>query len=234
MKKTLCTLAFLFLFVFTGELSMAQSKISAFQFGFKIAPNLGWIKPDIENYSSDGMRAGFSWGFVGEYNLSPTYCINSGFSITTNGGKLKYPYTDGATGDTGTLHRKFRIRSLEIPIVLKMRTKEIGYFTYFGMIGFGTSFNLTARANDEFDVSQPAQFSVDHQSDIKSKIRFIRESLIVGLGAEYYINGETKLFGGITFNNGFTNILKGHNTIKSGLAESAISNYFELNFGVLF
>jgi opacity protein-like surface antigen len=210
----------------------AQDLDTPFQFGFKIAPNLGWLKPDVEGYSRDGISAGFSWGFVADYSLSQTYAIGSGFSITANAGKLKYPYQEDSL--VGNISRKYKIRSVEIPLVLKMKTKEIGYFTYYGMIGFGTSFNLTAKAEDEFNATTPYAVTIHHEPDIKSKINFLRESLIVGLGVQYNISGDTQLFGGLTFNNGFTNILKEHNPVNRKLAESAFSNYLELNLGVLF
>ncbi|MHC1706031.1 MAG: porin family protein [Bacteroidales bacterium] len=230
MKSKLLTL--LVVLFFTGPLTQAQDFDTPFQFGFRIAPNLGWLKPDIEGYSKEGISAGFSWGFVAEYSLSQTYALCSGFSVTSNAGRLKYPYTEDTL--IGTMNRKFKIRSIEIPLLLKMRTKEIGYFTYYGVIGFGTSFNMTARAEDEFNTSSPPGITITHEPDIKSRINFLRESLIVGLGAQYNISGDTQIFGGITFNNGFTNIMKGHNSVNKSLKESAISNYLELNVGVLF
>ena len=37
---------------------------------------------------------------------------------------------------TGKLDRTYRLQYVNIPILLKMRTNEIGYMTYFGAIGF--------------------------------------------------------------------------------------------------
>lgn len=228
-KRALILLLFT---VMTAYGAIAQPSDTPFQFGFKLSPNIGWIKPDIDGYSRDGMSGGFSWGFVGEYSFSQTYALCSGFSVVSNAGRLKFPYHEDTL--TGTMNRKYKIRSLEIPLMLKMRTREIGYFTYYGMIGFGTSFNLSAKAEDEFSATTPVSVTINHKPDIKSKINFLRESLIVGLGLQYKISGDTQFFGGISFDNGFTNILKGHNTVNTKLSESAISNYLELNIGVLF
>ncbi len=203
-----------------------------FQFGFKAAPNIGWIKPISENYEGDGITTGFSWGFVAEYNFSPNYGLSTGFTVTSNSGKLKYPYAEDTL--TGTMYRKYRIKSVELPLLLKMKTKEIGYFTYYGLIGLGTSFNVSAKAADDFHVQSPASFNITREPDIKSRVNFFRESLIVGLGAQYNISATTHFFGGITFNNGFTNVLKGKNTVNKAISEKAISNYLELNVGILF
>ncbi len=212
--------------------SHAQLDRPQFQFGFKLAPNLGWMKPDLEDYSSEGIKAGFSWGFVGEYNLTQTYGISSGFSITSNFGKIEYPYKKDSL--LGTMHRTYSLRSLEIPVLLKMRTKEIGNFIYFGTIGFGTSINLKAKAEDVFDITSPSVNQYTEELETKNKIRFLRESLIVGLGTEYNISGNTCIYAGVLFNNGFTNVLKGSNTVKTNHVEKGVTNYFELNVGVLF
>jgi hypothetical protein len=38
----------------------------------------------------------------------------------------------------------------------------------------------------------------------------------------------------LTFNNGFTNILTGKNTVDTSISEKATLNFFELAFSVLF
>ena len=140
------------LIVLTSE-AYSQRKTTPFQFGFRFAPNIGWLKPDAEEYKSDGISMGYSWGFVGEYKFAENYAICSGFTIPMNSGRLKYPYTDSK--DTGTMYRKYNFKAIEIPILLKMQTKEIGYFTYFMQMGLATSINISAKAKDEFDVYYP-------------------------------------------------------------------------------
>ena len=61
----------------------------------------------------------------------------------------------------------------------------------------------------------------------------LRGSLIVGVGVEYSVGGRTALVGGLTFNNGFTNVLKGTNDAV-GRKPSAINNFLELTLGVMF
>ena len=218
------------LIVLTSE-AYSQRKTTPFQFGFRFAPNIGWLKPDAEEYKSDGISMGYSWGFVGEYKFAENYAICSGFTIPMNSGRLKYPYTDSK--DTGTMYRKYNFKAIEIPILLKMQTKEIGYFTYFMQMGLATSINISAKAKDEFDVYYPDPKIVKKEPNIKSTTRFLRESLIIGLGAQYNLSGSTQLFGSLSFDNGFTNVLKAKNPI-SKQSESAISNYLELSFGILF
>jgi len=203
-----------------------KEKPSLVQFGLKLGPNVGWFKPNSDNYSSEGSVVGFNWGFITEFNVAKNYAINTGFNVVYNNGKLKYPHVHET--DTGILQRKYNLQYLEIPICLKMRTNQIGYFTYYGKIGLGVNFNVRAKAKDVFNVDPEVE------TDIKDEIVFMRESLIVGAGVLYSLGSETSLMFEIIFNNGFTDILKGNNTADPDIKQDAYSSFIEFNIGVIF
>jgi hypothetical protein len=238
MKKRISILLFV-ISTLLPQIVSAQLKTTDFQFGFKIAPNFGWLKPDTEGYDFKGLRLGFNWGFVAEYKMSENIRLQSGFNVLMHGGKLEYPHaittntSNGTINESGTMLRRYSYKYIEIPVVVKMTTNEIGYFRYFGVIGLGTGLNISAKAIDEFSVTDPVDRLVKAEPKIKSSTRFIREALILGLGAQYNFSGNTDLVFGVNFNNGFTNVLKGSNNV-SGFSETAISNFIELNIGVLF
>ncbi|MBC8146881.1 MAG: PorT family protein [Bacteroidetes bacterium] len=222
--------------IFISNANYAQKENKTFKFGLKATPTFAWLKPDNNAYKRDGLGLGFAWGAMGEFYIASNYALCSGFNFTYTGGSLKYPHKQLVTDSLieGTLSRKYNAKYIEIPLVLKMKTNEIGYFSYYGLFGIGSSFNLSAKAKDDF--SYPGlgggQLTID-DVDIKKDVSFFRESLIIGLGIEYSLGGTTSLMGGITFNNGFTDILKGKNSIDA-TEEKAISNYIELNIGILF
>jgi hypothetical protein len=56
----------------------------------------------------------------------------------------------------------------------------------------------------------------------------------MGLGVEYSLGGNTSIAGGLTFNNGFTNILKGDNPANNNRKHNAKANFIELSVGLLF
>ena len=236
MKKSIILIV---AFIFIINVNYAQKEESKFRFGLKATPTFAWLKPDNKIYEKDGSGLGFAWGAMGEFYIASNYAITTGFNITYTGGSLKYSHKQGLTDTStvlyeGTLSRKYTMKYIEIPLVLKMKTKEIGYFSYYGLFGIGSSFNLSAKAKDDFSSPNLAggQLTTD-DIDIKKDVSFFRESLIIGLGIEYSLGETTSLIGGITFNNGFTDILKGKNTTDNS-DENAISNYIELNIGILF
>jgi hypothetical protein len=63
MKKTLLLSVICLILMSTSV--KAQQK--PFVFGFKVAPNIGWMNPDSREYKRDGANVGFSWGFIAEF-----------------------------------------------------------------------------------------------------------------------------------------------------------------------
>jgi hypothetical protein len=213
-----------------GSRLKAQNK--PFIFGFKIAPNTSWMKPDTKNYESDGVKTGFSWGFMVEFHLMENYKINSGLNIITNGGILKYPET--RIEIVGKLIRKYNLKYFQIPLTLKMKTNSFGKKSFYGIFGFGTNFLLSAKANETFIPKNNSAPTTDDNIDIKGEMKSMRMSLILGVGMEYELGGAAKLVTGINFDNGILNVLKGQNTSNSNLQHKSINNFLEFYVGILF
>ncbi len=200
-----------------------------FRFGLKASPSIAWLRPETRGYESEGIRIGLSYGIVGEYSLGEFYALAGGLQISSFGGSLSYQHVN-EEGQEGFLERVYRLRYLEIPVALKMHTQEIGYLTYYGKFGFSPGMNIRARGDDTF---RPGEEPDQEDVDIKSDVTFFRLALVIGVGAEYSLGGRTALVGGLTFNNGFTNVLSGRNQVTNA-KHSAVSNYLELTLGVMF
>jgi hypothetical protein len=147
-----------------------------------------------------------------------------------NGGNLKFPAKEGDV--TGTMTREYFLKYIELPLSLKMRTNDMGNMRYFGRIGLGTAFKIGSKKIDEFTPETGSV--VTGEKTNYDDIAFVRESLIVGLGAEYKIKEGPKLGAELVFNNGFTNILTGKNTVNTSVEEKAKPNFFEVAFSVIF
>jgi len=215
-------------------LIFSQSAIAQYKsisLGIKAAPNLGWMKSDQEGYNSQGTVAGFAWGLAAEFYFAENYAFATGFSFDFQNGKLSYP--EARNGFPGELTRNYRLKYLEIPAMIKMKTNEISGLKFFGQIGLGAGVRLNSKAKDVFEATGQTIATTDFRS-VDSQTRLFKASLIVGAGVEYPFDKSTALVAGINFNNGFTNALKGDNSVNSSLSHKGVPNFVELSVAVMF
>jgi len=211
-----------------GSHLFAQRSI---RLGLKIAPNLAWMNPGEKEYKFNGVAMGVSFGFVSDFFFSPHYGLSSGFTFSFLNGNLTFPYASAP--DTGTMNRKYNFRYLEIPVMVKMKTKEYGKFTFYAQIGFGTGFRLKVLAHDEFitDVNGIRKDKFVLSSD---ETTLIREAVLVGVGTEVKLDESFRLTLGLNYSNTLNNVLKGNNTKDPALENRSSLNFAELSIGVLF
>lgn len=224
MKKVLVSM--LFLGVLTLQICAQEAK--SLRLGLNASPSVSWFKPETKDYSPAGALLGFTYGLVGDFRVGQYYSVSTGLNISHFGGKLEFTEQLSVIGVT-KMEREYRMQYLELPVTIKLNTPEIGYFTYYGRFGFATGFNLRSKAKDTY--VSGSTFTEEY--DNKRNTPLLRAALVVGLGLEYSLGGRTSLFGGFTYNNGFTNNLKGRNQ-HTNANLSATANYLMLNLGIMF
>lgn len=226
------------------QLSFAQN---SFRFGLKGASNFGWLSGTDKTIENDGTKIGFAYGLMGEYTINSTYGfhaelllsnVNSKFNLTSEQSFLNDPNSNVINN----LNFEYVIQYLEIPISIKLNTKEIGNFVYYGNFGFSPGFALNASASITSDYIpksiqdiDPTDYRVnDDEGDIFSlnnfndRVFLFRFPLIIGGGVEYRMAGSTSFQAGIRFANTFTDMF-----VKDKIAD-AKNNYFAISVGVLF
>lgn len=254
-SKPMKKLVFLFLmlpaFVFAQETGGRRVR-----FGLKIAPMGSWMKPDFDTQGASsqyqaeggGLRFGFSWGPTVEFRLDDNFLIGTGVDINYFNSRLngRSTLSGGPVPIVYDWENTYKARYVEIPLMIKGRTKEIGALRYF--LNFGLSAGFRYKSSAEFSDVIGNQSNVSTFNDASSFMNSFRGALLVGGGVEYNLSGNTSLVAGIQFNNGLTNQLK--NQIKfirpeyvaagynaddiDKVKESAILNYLQLNVGILF
>ena len=208
-----------------------------FKFGFKVDPNISWMSPEAADLVSEGVLLRGSFGVNADIMFSERYALGTGFSIMGGGGQLSFFDNEDRIGDAGESNfivkrnRKYKLKYVEIPLTLKLRTDEIGYITYWGQFGLGLGFATKAIADDNIkffselveDADEMGFSWIDSGSaistlakedeeemgvDISGEMLPIRASLIIGAGIDYSLSGNTSLMFGIAYNNGLTNVFK--------------------------
>lgn len=214
-----------------GIASQINAQEKPFQFGFELAPNLGWLTPNTDNYTQEGIRMGFSWGFIGDIYLIENYAINTGVKFIYLNGKYEFPEErDNVVGRT---ERKLNTTYIQIPGVLRMRTPDFSEgLSVYGDFGLAFALRLNTTANEEFYVNDQLM-GTTHKKNVDSELRYSRTSMVVGGGIYKEMAESTKLTIGIRWDNNITNVLKGNNNVSGDKAKGTFS-FAELKVGVLF
>ncbi len=260
--KRFTVLLFSAIMAFSG-LSQEDGDYKKFKFGFKVDPNLSWMTPKSDDLISDGLLLRGGFGLNADIMFSENYAFGTGFSINGNGGVLSY-LDDEARDNDSTEYivlrkRKYKLKYVEIPLTIKLRTSEIGYITYWGQFGLGLGFTTNVRGEDDlkfiserkagdpnWESSEKADLT-DENLDISDDIVPVRASLIIAAGIDYSLSGSTSLMFGLTYNNGLTDVLRGKGIQQDdngqpvfeegqpkGLDLKSFSNHFMLTAGILF
>ncbi|MCX6281382.1 MAG: porin family protein [Bacteroidetes bacterium] len=225
-KKLLC---FAVICLVSVQVIHAQ-KLGDVKLGLKFAPDISFMSPGTKDYNSNGVKLGGVLGLVTDVYFAEHYAFSTGFNMMLLGGKLSFP--DSLAGKVkGTTNSSMNFFYFEIPVMVKMFTKKFGKFSFFGQIGFGTDFRISASAKNDFTGNNG--YTESEKSSITYQTTTIRESILIGLGSEVYLDQSTRIFFGLGYSNSLNNVLKGYNEVST-LNQKAYLNYAELNLGVMF
>jgi hypothetical protein len=227
--RRLFTTAFILMLFCTPIVTYSQGK-SPLKLGLKVAPNLGWMSPSTKGYKSDGAKMGATIGFISDFYFAENYALSTGFNFQFINGKLNYFDSLDVNNPNSEIFRKYNFLYLEIPLMIKMKTKPFGKISYFGQIGLGTGFRLKATVKDEVTPAIPDMGSPEN---FNYGTTLIRESVLVGVGCEYSIDESSRILIGVSYSNALNNLFTGINA-KSNLDEKSQLNFVELNIGFLF
>lgn len=215
--------------------SFGQHK--AFQMGFKGGFGLGWFATNATGYKGEGTNFGGSWGFTADVFIMENYSFTTGFDLIYLNSTISYPdekpHEVLAVMIDGITTTKYKTKYIELPLILTMRTNKIGKLSYYGQVGFGMSFLVSAKAEKDFKANNSA-FSESETVNAYKELTPTRESLIIGLGAEIPIQGSTYARAGLKFDNAFVNVIKGYNSTDSYLKNNGRNSFIEFNLSVFF
>lgn len=230
-------LVLLSLVVSQWAFSQSESKSGNWKFGITANPAFpSWFKVEsddkekITNAENDGINIGFSYGLLSEYQFASNYSLEIQINHLLYQGNYELEW-DGEHIDEKNLDRRELLRKrswnlqyIEIPFSLRMKTNEIGYWTYFGKFGFAPSVNIKSRAENTKGVG----INEDNvESDVETDASLLDASIIVGGGAMYSLGGSTYLNGGLTFHNSLVDI-------QTEDTYNVKKAYVSLDLGILF
>ncbi len=219
MKKIVATLAIFSIII------LGLNAQSDFRFGFEASPSFSWLKTDNNQVNNNGTALGLRLGLMGEKYFTENYAITFGIGFAFNqGGKLahdvggnllpKSELSDESLQDNvfpdlpDGVNIKYGIQYIEMPFGFKMRTQEFGYMKYYAEL---PRFILGIRSQARGDINgtyATGDGLSTEKENIKQDVNVIGLSWGLGLGAEYSLNENTAIVGGLYFQNSMFDITK--------------------------
>jgi len=200
----------------------AQSDL---RFTVFVDPEFTWMKSDLNSIDNDGTKFGVNIGLNVDKFFAKNYAIMTGISIDNTGGNLTFNFPKTLQTGSGdedlssgsTIH--YKLQYIDIPLGLKLKTNEIGYWTFFTHLGLKGGINIKATGEvDDYELQN---------ENISDEIRLFNLGYFIGAGAEYSIGGNAAVVAAITYNNGFIDITDG------GDSKVTLSNV-AIRIGILF
>lgn len=231
-----------------------------FGFGLALEFRLGKTASFVTGIGGDFESGGI------KYKYEPLATTPYSVGYVLNGSNEINELKDGTQGANivqagdvaynGIIERKIKTTHVTIPLALKMMTKEIGGFKYFGMFGGEIGVRIKARATDKYTSSTTYGANVNNGAGTNSNINInkdgslipLRVGMNVGLGAEYRLSGSTSAFISINYFRSFTNLMRKESKYMvydsesysdgtvtfSFVKQNLLMNAIRINLGVLF
>jgi hypothetical protein len=225
-----------------------------------------------------GKTACFVTGIGGDFlGGKQTYKNGQGIVLNGNGQYVKsetFDYGDTpqimAAGTATTQNQIYEIKSrsvkvtyVTLPVLLKLKTKDINHMKYFGMFGGNIGVMTKFRATDELSELKYNSSTMTYEnggsktiSDMKGtgNINPVSVALNVGFGFEYNLSGSTSFFMSANYIRGFLSMYRDRSTIMveqikdninsntnasngkkpDNAKQSAFSDAVQINIGFLF
>lgn len=219
------------------------------RFGLRFNPQPSWFGSNDKNTTPSGAIFGYGFGLNIEYRLSEVASLLTGLGGDFEGGKIKYrldpvnnfqvcyfkneedafiqPKNNSAinelkkSGNTVYLLKDRKINStfVSLPVILKLSTKDINGFKYFGLMGLEIGFRIKAKASDNFyevrKYLSDTTFETLSNATIKdidigkdASLVPLRLGFNVGAGVEYRLAGSTSFFASVNYFNSLTNFMR--------------------------
>jgi len=219
MKK----ITLLLLLLCAGFTAMAQIEI-----GLQISPTIAgnrFVAEDRYNFEKESSSLRLGVGVVADYFFAQNYAFSTGLLYRSKGSEISYRFTQ-PDGSTLSGQDDLSLQYVELPLSLKLFTNEVvpGTVVYF-QVGGSLNTKVAAQVNDQ---------KVINGEKVSKRFNIFEADALLGGGAEFQMGQSTKLFAGITYHRGLSNI---DDFYRDRFGDNNIevkNNSVSLDFGVKF
>jgi hypothetical protein len=200
-----------------------------YRYGIYVAPAISWFRTDVENVINKGARTGFLFSISAERHLTDNWHFSSGLAFTTASARLVntndsfFRFSDHTSTIAAGEPVIYRLQYISMPVGIKIKTSEKGYFTYFAEFGLDPKVVINGRV-DIPSIGIKGKFAM-------TEIRRFNAGYHITAGTEYSIDGNTSLILGLGYE---TNIFDITKDFESGETDRTIHKLLKFIFGINF
>ncbi|WP_347157111.1 porin family protein [Pontibacter chitinilyticus] len=205
---------------------MAQIEI-----GLELSPTIAgnrFVAEDRYNLQKESSSLHLGVGVIADYFFAQNYAFSTGLLYRGKGSEISYSYSrDTGTGTVTTQGKDdISLQYVELPISLKLFTNEIapGTIAYF-QVGGALNTKVAATVNNH---------KVIDGNKVGKRFNVFETDVLLGTGVEYQMGQSTKIFAGLTYHRGLTNIDDYYGDLFGDKNVSVKNNSVSLDLGVKF
>ena len=217
MKKLLLSFFLLLVMLF----SFGQKK---YDITLIASPQMSWMTSDGKHIRNGKGFIGYVFGIEGDIFInSDNYMIVTGVTLSKDGGSIIYnlPVQINEIPVRVGTAVEFNLTNLEIPLALKMRTRNFNRMRYFAQLGVSNWLNIkSVLTSDNASFQEIAE---------KHQVRFFNIGLNIGTGMEYDLGRGDALTAGLIYSDAFSDFTK-----NPGIKENTSLNILRLRLGFVF
>jgi hypothetical protein len=196
------------------------------RFTFIASPQITWMTSGSKFARDSKSRFGFAYGIEGDIFLaSDRYSFLTGLVISSLGGTMEYTTPFRFNGSRQPLPAntkvEYNLRYIEIPLAIKLRSKDFNNMRFFAQFGLDTWMNIKAKGS-----TSDGSFNKEVIGD---EVRFFALGLNVGAGVEYDLGDRNSVTGGIVYSGSFNDV-----TSNSDIRDKTTINSLRIRLGFIF
>jgi hypothetical protein len=194
---------------------------------FSGSPSINWMNTDNSIAQNGKTIPGYDFGLNADFYFlnDERYSLYTGLIISNIGGEIKYNNNDSFnfSGKTlpGASNIEYRLRYVEVPLALRLRTDQFKYVSYWGLFGFSNMFNIESKGKSDDRLLR--------KTDIGDEVGLFNLAMNIGAGIDFDLGGSNTISTGIVFQNGLLDV-----TTNTAFSDKTILNSVKLKIGVIF
>jgi len=194
-----------------------------FRLSFAATPSVNWMNTNSHDADRRKSILGYDFGLNGDFYFSDDerYGLATGLLISNIGGQIAYAANSGFDFSGTTMparsNIKYRLRYVEIPWTIKLKTDQFNRVRYWGIFGFSTMINIGATGESDNGLLK--------KSNINDEVNLFNLAMNVGLGYDY----DNAFSVGLIFQNGLIDV-----TTDNYFNDKTIINSLKLKLGLIF